>query len=603
MKARRITAAAAALTLAAAMVHTQAVFASSHEGFTEIDLDTGADRSGDIISVNVPINIEGKQLRLVATGLREDNKDAFIKAVEDNYRTDESTPLYIHDSAFVDAEKFDLESPLYDSNLCWAASASNVLWLTGWAQNYSDPFKSRNFGSEDDVFDFFRSGFINKGGETEKGFDWFFDGLFFISGAGSHTFPVNQKAPEPGVDKDFVVSQVYEVYDLKDDPSAVSNLLDLDKESENARGFGLSIGGCSDDYIGMACHAVTAGGIIYDPEETDPASRYKAMLIIDSDNDANAEFELDPTQSPDTEEILGCKSARPNSYTLYNLNYKTLGDGHNVWELLNYSDDPDEPYVIYGMIGMPLYDEELIAENTETEGSKKQYENVDLVIDYMFTTNSTEPQMIPFKERVEEDSSKWFGQSEAINLNVFIANQSGTDLNSDYPGGNMLTFEWTVTNKADGSVVYSGTEKHEADIFTNAEVSYLLKLNTKDGIVEKWEPGNYTVTLRINPDKAISESYYLNNKEATFDFNILADAPAESSIYESESESSSEVQTEVSSDSSRETASVSKKDADTKSSPAANTAASSNPSTGAAAGTLALAALGAAAVIVSKKNK
>ena len=613
MKARRITTAAAALVLAASMMQAQAVFASTHEEYNEVALDTGADRNSQIVSVNVPITIEGKELRLVATGLREDNKDAFIKAIEDNYKTSESTPLYIQDASFVDAEKFDVISPIYDSALCWAASASNVLWLTGWAQQYADPLTGNSMNSEDDVFELFRKGFINRGGETNKGFDWFFDGIFFVSGSGKHSFPINQQNPALGVEKSFVASEVCDVYDVTKAPSDISKLLNLDRESDDPRGFGLSIGGTFDDYLGMSSHAVTAEGIIYDPEEEDLANRYKAVIIIDSDNDADAEYELDPEEELDTERLCNYKAARPNSYTVYNLKNRTLQDGHNVWELVNYSSDTTYPYVIFDIMSFPLYDRELLDANKETEGSAKQYENVDLVLDYIFTTNQDEPQFIPFKERIEEDAVRDFSMDDMINLNVFVANQSSVVLNKDYPGGNKITFEWTVTNKADGSVARTGTEQLEEDIYTNTESAFLLHLNNKDGALEKWEPGEYTVTLKINPDKAVVESYYLNNKDMSFDFTIYPDAIEESSVSESESETSSETGSDITADSdtdskpdskAAETAyAESKPDADSKSPAAVNTASAANPSTGAAAGALAAAAIGAAAIIVSKKKK
>lgn len=613
MKARRITTAAAALVLAASMMQAQAVFASTHEEYNEVALDTGADRNSQIVSVNVPITIEGKELRLVATGLREDNKDAFIKAIEDNYKTSESTPLYIQDASFVDAEKFDVISPIYDSALCWAASASNVLWLTGWAQQYADPLTGNSMNSEDDVFELFRKGFINKGGETNKGFDWFFDGIFFVSGSGKHSFPINQQDPALGVEKSFVASEVCDVYDVTKAPSDISKLLNLDRESDDPCGFGLSIGGTFDDYLGMPEHAVTAEGIIYDPEEEDLANRYKAVIIIDSDNDADAEYELDPEEEPDTERLCNYKAARPNSYTVYDLKNRTLQDGHNVWELVNYSSDATYPYVIFDIMSFPLYDRELIDANKETEGSAKQYENVDLVLDYIFTTNQDEPQFMPFKDRIEEDAVRDFSMDDMINLNVFVANQSSVVLNKDYPGGNKITFEWTVTNKADGSVAWTGTEQLEEDIYTNTESAFLLHLNNKDGALEKWEPGEYTVTLKINPDKAVIESYYLNNKDMSFDFTIYPDAIEESSVSESESETSSETGSDITADSdtdskpdskTAETAyAESKPDADSKSPEAVNTASAANPSTGAAAGALAAAAIGAAAIIVSKKKK
>ena len=589
MKTKRMTAAAAALMLAASVMQAQTAFASTHEEFTDIALETGAPRSSEFVSVNVPITVDGKELRLVATGLTEDNKDAFVKAIEDNYSLDDNTPLYIHDDAFVDSEKFDTSIPFNDSGLCWASSCSNILWLTDWAQNYSDPLTGKAFTSEDDLFDLYTESFINKGAVTDAGIEWFFNNLFFMSGAGNHTFPLNQDNPALGVEKGFVASRIIDVYDVTNDSSAISKLLDLDRESENACGAGLAIGNASDENIEMSTHALTAEGIIYDPNEQDLASRYKAIILIDSDNDADAEFELDTEAPLDREKIHDCKSARPNSYTVYDLNNKTLGDGHNVWEIVGYGSDPTYPYIIYDIISLPLYDPELIAENTETEGTKQSSENVDLVIDYMFTTNRSEPMMLPYKEMVENDATRYFGQSDEINLNVFIGNKAGAPLTEDYADGNTITFDYTVTNKADGSVVSTGSEKLSGDIYNNSETAFLLHLNSKDGKTEEWAPGDYTVTLTINADRAITESYYLNNEDESFDFTILRNAiePETPADSEEEPEDSTPADTETENDSGSQSAPVT----------------TSNPVTGATAGALALAAAGISAAVISKKNR
>ena len=589
MKIKRMTAAAAALTLAASMMQAQTAFAATHGDYTDVGLNSGTERSSGFVSVNVPITIDGKELRLVAAGLTEGNKEAFIKAIEDNYSLDSTTPIYIHDDAFVDAEKFDSSYPHYDSGLCWASSCSDILWLTGWAQNYSDPLTGKPFTSEDDIFELYSKSFVDKGAETNNGLEWFFDNLFFQSGAGNHTFPLNQNNTALGVEKDFVASKVCNVYDVTEDPSALSHLLDLDMQSENACGFGLSVGGHEADRIGMSEHALTAEGIIYDPEEQDPASRYKAIIIIDSDNDSDGEFEIDPDEAPDREKIMGCKTARPNSYTVYDLNSKTLADGHDVWEIVNYTADANNPFIIYDIIGFPLYDPELIAQYTETEGTRKQHENVDLIIDYIFTTDQSEPLMIPFKEYVEDDAVRYIQQDAPINLNVFVGNKAVAPLDENYADGNTITFDWTVTNKADGAVVYSGSEKQAGEIYNNSESSFLLHLNQNaDGTLDKWVPGSYTVTVKINADRAITESYYLNNDEASFDFMVLGNAIEPDSPADSDTDPQPEEEAE---DTPEEK-------------PAKSTATTtSNPKTAAtAAGALALAALGVTAVALAKKR-
>ena len=51
-------------------------------------------------------------------------------------------------------------------------------------------------------------------------------------------------------------------------------------------------------------------------------------------------------------------------------------------------------------------------------------------------------------------------------------------------------------------------------------MGYMIHLNQTDGVIQTWKPGSYTVYLDLNPDRAITESYYLNNTRSIFHFMI-----------------------------------------------------------------------------------
>nr|MCR5733061.1 hypothetical protein [Lachnospiraceae bacterium] len=53
----------------------------------------------------------------------------------------------------VDAEKFFAQG--YDENLCWAATAANMLWISGYGQQAINPITDQAFQSEDEIFDYF----------------------------------------------------------------------------------------------------------------------------------------------------------------------------------------------------------------------------------------------------------------------------------------------------------------------------------------------------------------------------------------------------------------------------------------------------------------
>ena len=532
MKYKKLLASAAAITLALSAVQIPTASANTHEGYTEIELDSGAEKTAEIVSVNVPITVDGKELRLIATGLNNDNKDAFVRAIEENYKPDNKTPLYITDKSLVDAEKWDAEIQLFDSSLCWAAAASQVLWLSGWAQEYGSPVTGKPFASEDEVFDYYIRSFSDSGGETSEGIKWFFNGTYFISGSGTHTSPINGTDPTNGLQKDFVASKVTENYDTVDSPEALSHLLDIDQSCENACAVGLSIDTAANILEKGSGHAVTAGGVIYDPNEQQEAEKYKAIIIIDSDNDADSGTDVENTDFEFTDinaeykKQLEQRSAYPNSMSVYDLELRTNEAGQKVWEIVGYSPYDSDYYGISSLQVLPLYSKQLIEENQETDGTKNQHENADLFIDYMYTTNSDTQKDTPTIDDINENSVKTFSQSDNINLNVFVANQAGALLDKDYPGGNTLTFDWKAVS-SDGENVYTGTEKLNADIYSYTETSFFLHLNNKDGVTEKWEPGDYTLTLSVNADKAVTESYYYNNEDAQFSFTVVKDEEAQ----------------------------------------------------------------------------
>ena len=88
-----------------------------------IDLESGAVRDGNFISVNKEFQTESGQIRQVfMTGLRSgaeggnSNVEQFIKCLEDNYQVlEDGNSLKIIDEAFCDAEKWNVFDDGYGS--------------------------------------------------------------------------------------------------------------------------------------------------------------------------------------------------------------------------------------------------------------------------------------------------------------------------------------------------------------------------------------------------------------------------------------------------------------------------------------------------------
>ena len=91
-------------------------------------------------------------------------------------------------STWLDADKTwgDSSPWIYDSNMCWAAAASNSLAYTGWGFPTNE-----NFTNEEDILHQFSYYWPNKMGGVDNAYDWWFNGGYSNLGAtgGGEYFP------------------------------------------------------------------------------------------------------------------------------------------------------------------------------------------------------------------------------------------------------------------------------------------------------------------------------------------------------------------------------------------------------------------------------
>ena len=170
-------------------------------------------------------------------------------------------------------------------------------------------------------------------------------------------------------------------------------------------------------------------------------------------------------------------------------------------------------------MALPVRDDSLIDEFRESEGSCSAIDDPDFIPGLLFTTSNTESVYDPIFFNREEAIKTVFDVNEAVNLNFFITNIGYRNFDEEYPHDASLITEWTVTAE-DGSIMASGSTECNNEVYSSYSEGYLANLNTIDGEVQSWPAGRYTVTVKVNPDHAIREAYYLNNIEAACEFEI-----------------------------------------------------------------------------------
>ena len=291
MKKRIHTVLAAGLFVAAFFVNS--VYAQPQS----IELNSAAEAgSGFIVVDELFETTDGNNRELIMTGLKVENKDLMLQCLTEHYsEAEDAAPLKIIDAAFCDAEKYDNrdENADYDSLQCWAATAADMLWISGWMEHL-DYAGSQPFSSEDEIFRLFNSRFSDRRGDVDRALDWFFMGEFFVTGTKKSAALLNPQA-EDGFLKGFVSSLAQNHYDLTECPGDIVHLLKIGSADESQTmgqsvfqgALGFLLGGQLTDSI----HSVMIAGVIIDPQEDLLQDQWKAVIIIDSDNDGQASEE------------------------------------------------------------------------------------------------------------------------------------------------------------------------------------------------------------------------------------------------------------------------------------------------------------------------
>lgn len=419
---------------------------------------SGADNNG-YFSADFTLPDTEKQVYLV--GLSADKVAEIQNKIIENYA--KGANFKLTDLSFIDAEKLR-QTDDGDDYLCWAATASNLLTYTGWAAQ-------AGFDTTDDVFESYIDAFTDNGGDTVLALGWFFNGV--------NTFEVKQPgvaasatAGTGGYLNDYSYGELAESVDVL--TGGVDALSELHQSLRDGYGVGL---GLTIYHMGSYSggHAVTCWGYIadtaYDP--TDPAY-YAGLFLTDSDSDQMRD---------------GDRRDAPNILQAVSL---TTGEDANGVMTFELDLDAANHAIVDEFFRLTPYSADVVKE-TASDATRDKVNSPDLTnFGFYLGTDLTTQDYEYFDEKIES------------NTKFFYTPVIKDEADKTYSGRTRIVVTFT---DADGNTAFTRTVNTNLSIRPDYYVSFGSSLINNNGLSE----GDYTVTVTLNGDHAVSEAYYYNN--------------------------------------------------------------------------------------------
>lgn len=277
-----------------------------------------------------PGSIEGSGLTTTIKGIPEDKRqnilERFSNGIPEMIEQKQSAKLV--DASLVDAEKYSCDEEGYDHLLCWAATASNMLWISGHAQHAVNPYTNAVFANVDEVFDYFRQNFTDQVGFIQGGLQYFFEGEYFGQGIDGASQLKDEEAENGNLSNAKHDSGI--IFQNPGDGSTPDLFGTIGDMVDKTYGLLIKFWNGS-SFVGG--HAITLVGITEDENETDFTKRYKGVIVADSDNSPVSDAEHTDTPA---EQRAALAATADNSYTFLPLTWELL-DGRYYWVMEGYS--------------------------------------------------------------------------------------------------------------------------------------------------------------------------------------------------------------------------------------------------------------------------
>ena len=278
----------------------------------------------------VEFDVSGSQTAFI-TGLTADNLyqvQTELIAARQNGKAFDMTHV-----DFIDAEKMDRQAGSgLDSNLCWAAAASNILHYTGWGAKAHE-----SLTGPDAVFQQFIGYFNDSGLNSEDGIRWFFSGINLLQGS-SYGAQVKNGYGQYGFLPDYAPGSLMRAYSIINDSSQPNDLDTVLTLLRKGWGCTLSLGWYKpygDGYCRNNGHAVTLWGYLRKKsfEALDP-NDYTALLISDSDSDKAGKYTVAAARN--AENRLTLTDLSYVGFKDYTSSSQRYGQTVSTWQLTGY---------------------------------------------------------------------------------------------------------------------------------------------------------------------------------------------------------------------------------------------------------------------------
>lgn len=384
------------------------------------------------------------------TGLSAANVEEVQQAVLDSYIDGE--PLHLKSLHFIDAEK--TQEGDNDDNLCWAASCANMLVYTGWAQQ-------AGFQTEDAVFDLYANAYSDNGGFQRDGIAWFFNGVALGTNNGYFSAKLLNYPNSGGYFRNYA-------YDMVCNYEYVRSTLEMNQMLDRLKsGCGVSPGiGIVYEGERYGSHAITLWGYVLDTSLADnDSNRYRAVFITDSDSDMTE------------------KTDRSHSFNVLHMYPMFMQDGSFCFD---YGDGMTA--IMEDFTYLQPYSSNVPCErDLATMRNKIKYP--DLCFGAVYLSNSKygaeqntlfESGAMPYMRFCVENASDKAYRA-ALKVSRQVTDQNGKSVLND-----------TVT------IGSSFLDLAESTDFRGDRLS-------------KLPAGDYTLTLKVNENRPVTEAYYYNN--------------------------------------------------------------------------------------------